>query len=67
MLIASRMHGVCFVVRGSQTPRRAVIRAIEILRRADVPLLGAVLNGITPKKSDPYGQDYYYHRTGERG
>lgn len=67
LLIASRMHGVCFVVRGSQTPRRAVIRAIEILRRADVPLLGAVLNGITPKKSDPYGQDYYYHRTGERG
>jgi len=67
LLIASRMHGVCFVVRGSQTPRRAVIRAVEILRRADVPLLGAVLNGITPKKSDPYGQDYYYHRSADRG
>jgi Mrp family chromosome partitioning ATPase len=63
LLIASRMQGVCFVVRGSQTPRRAVQRAVEILRRADTPILGAVLNGITPSRSDPYGQDYYYHRT----
>ena len=67
LLIASRMQGVCFVVRGNQTPRRAVLRAVEILRRADVPLLGAVFNGISPSKSDPYGQDYYYHRSGARG
>lgn len=66
LLIASRMQGVCFVVRGNHTPRRAVLRAVEILRRTDAPLLGAVLNGITPKKSDPYGQDYYYHRTAGR-
>jgi polysaccharide biosynthesis transport protein len=66
LLLANRMQGVCFVVRGNQTPRRAIMRAIEMLRRADAPLLGVVLNGVTPKPSDPYGQDYYYHRTGNR-
>jgi Mrp family chromosome partitioning ATPase len=66
LLLASRMHGVCFVIRGNQTPRRAVLRAVEILRRAEVPLLGVVLNGVIPSRSDPYGQDYYYHRTTER-
>jgi len=63
LLIASRMQGICFVVRGGQTPRRAILRAAEIMRRADVPVLGVVLNGLSPRHSDPYGQDYYYHRT----
>ena len=63
LLIASRMQGVCFVLRGGQTPRRAILRAVEIMRRADVPVLGVVLNGMSPRRSDPYGQDYYYHRT----
>jgi polysaccharide biosynthesis transport protein len=62
VLIAHRMQGVCFVLRGGQTPRRAILRAVEILRRADVPVLGVVLNGLNPRRSDPYGQDYYYHR-----
>jgi Mrp family chromosome partitioning ATPase len=62
LLIASRMQGVCFVLRGGQTPRRAILRAVEIMRRADVPVLGVVLNGLSPRRSDPYGQDYYYHR-----
>ncbi len=63
LFLSSKVQGICFVVRGGHTPRNALIRAVEILRRADAPLLGAVLNGINPKRSDPYGQDYYYHRT----
>jgi Mrp family chromosome partitioning ATPase len=66
LLLASRVQGVCFVVRGGHTPRRALMRAVEILRRGDVNVLGLVLNGITPKHSDPYGQDYYYHRSAGR-
>ena len=62
LLIANRMQGVCFVLRGGQTPRRAVVRAVEMMRRADVPVLGVVLNGLNLRRSDPYGQDYYYHR-----
>lgn len=64
LLLSNRVQAVCFVVRANQTPRRAVVRAVEILKRADAPIVGLVLNGLTPKKSDPYGQSYYYyHRT----
>jgi Mrp family chromosome partitioning ATPase len=63
LLLASRVQGVCFVVRGGHTPRNAVLRAVEVLRRADAPMLGTVLNGVDPKHSDPYGQDYYYHKS----
>jgi Mrp family chromosome partitioning ATPase len=66
LLLASQVDGVCFVVRASESPKRAVLRAVEILRRADAPMLGAVLNCHTPSRTDPYGQRYYYHRTVER-
>lgn len=62
LLLSSKIQGLCFVIRGGHTPRRALVRAVEVLRRADAPILGAVLNGISPRRSDPYGQDYYYHR-----
>ncbi len=66
LLLSNRVQAVCFVVRANQTPRRAVVRAVEILKRADAPIVGLVLNGLTPKKSDPYGQNYYYYHRSEQ-
>jgi Mrp family chromosome partitioning ATPase len=68
LLLSKRVQAICFVVRANQTPRRAVVRAVEILKRAEAPLAGVILNGLTPKRSDPYGQNYYYYyRADQKG
>ena len=55
--IVSSASVICLVVRSNLTPRKAVRRAIELLRRAKVRPDGVVLNGL-PRTS---GIGYHYH------
>ncbi len=49
---------ICLVVRSNLTPRKAVRRAIELLRRAKAQPDGIVLNGLP--RSSGIGYHYYY-------
>lgn len=49
---------ICLVVRSGKTSRRAIMRAVELMARANVPPSGIVLNYL-PKRSG-YGCHYYY-------
>ena len=61
LLLVNQVQATCLVVRAHQTQRRAVIRAVEMLRRADAPLLGAILNDFSAAKSERYGDYYQYY------
>ena len=46
MVLCPEADGVVFVVRAGQSERGAVMRAVDLLKRADAKLLGFVLNGV---------------------
>ncbi len=63
LLMLQQIQTVCLVVCANKTPRKASIRAVQILQHANAPLAGAILNQI-PRRGlgayDPY-YDYSYH------
>jgi polysaccharide biosynthesis transport protein len=63
LLMAKRVHTACLVVRACKTPRKKVLRAIQILQNAGTPLAGLILNRVPPNDrrngNDPY-YDYGY-------
>lgn len=59
LLIAGRVQTVCLVVRAGKTPRHAIRRAVQLLREAEAPLGGVILN-LMPRRRTGYGY-YYYH------
>jgi polysaccharide biosynthesis transport protein len=60
LLLATQVHGVCLVIRAQRTPRKSIQRAVEILQRAEAPLLGVILNGLVASRSDYYSDYYHY-------
>ncbi|EEF63156.1 GumC family protein [Pedosphaera parvula] len=54
---------ICLVVRAGKTPKHAIMRAVELMARANVPPTGIVLNFL-PQHS---GYRYYYHYTPRNG
>ncbi|MFA7345176.1 MAG: polysaccharide biosynthesis tyrosine autokinase [Terrimicrobiaceae bacterium] len=56
--IAANADYTCLVVQSSRTPKRAVIRAIKMLAKAQARLGGFVLNRTSLGHT---GQYYYYH------
>lgn len=59
-VLGSRVDGVLLVTDAGRTTRRAVQAAADELRRARIPVLGAVLNRAGERGSN-YGYGYYYH------
>jgi Mrp family chromosome partitioning ATPase len=57
LLILNRVQTLCLVVRARRTPRNSVLRAVQILREAEAPLAGVILN-LLPRSR---GQGYYYY------
>src|SRR5262249_30584311 len=57
LLILNKVQTLCLVVRCAQTPRNSVRRAVQILREAEAPLGGVILN-LVPRSRGRYG--YYY-------
>ncbi len=59
-LVLSRLvHAVVYVVRSDSTPWQLVDQGLKRLRRANAPLIGAVVNHVVPRKSR-YGYGYGY-------
>lgn len=58
-ILATMAHGVLLVVKCESVPRKAAIEAKNELLELQVPLLGAVLNGV-PLQRDGYYYNYYY-------
>lgn len=57
-LIAKEIESVCLVIRAGKTPRRAVVRACNLLTRATHTPDAVVLNRMTRRSRD----DYYFSR-----
>jgi capsular exopolysaccharide synthesis family protein len=65
LLMVNRIQTVCLVVRAYKTPRKAVLRAIQLLQKSRAPIAGIILNRVPRKRGleyyyDPY-YDYAYH------
>jgi polysaccharide biosynthesis transport protein len=57
--LATRVDGVILVVRSRQTLRPALVKMVHQIRRAEIPVLGIVMNGV-PQEDKRY--DRYYSR-----
>ncbi len=62
LLIVKEAQTVCLVTRAGKTPCRAVLRALEMLRRAGAKPSGVVLNFL-PQSA---GSGYYYYYSGNK-
>ena len=65
LVIARHVDAAILVVRSGQTGRRAVRRAVGALQTVEAPLIGAVLNGVSP--DDGYQTEYGYYYEDEDG
>jgi len=62
MLLARIVDGVCLVIKGGETSKEVISRAIDLMRNAQAHILGAVINNIDlTKKSYYYYYQYYYY------
>jgi len=60
LLLAAEVDAVCLIVRANRTPRKMAQRAIDMLKRAEAPLVGIALNGLSPNQSSYYKESYGY-------
>lgn len=57
LLMVPHVHFTYLVVEAGKTASKAILRSIELLKRAHAPLVGIILNRL-PKRC---GLSYYYH------
>src|SRR4030095_7032053 len=57
LLMLSRIQTVVLVLRARKTPKNAALRAVQLLKQADAPLAGVILN-LLPRTR---GYGYYYN------
>jgi succinoglycan biosynthesis transport protein ExoP len=60
VILSNKVDGVILIIRYGITRQFMIKNALEQLKRADVRILGAVLNG-TPQKSNEYWGWYQYY------
>ena len=58
-VLSPRLDGVILVLKSGQTDRDATFRAYTLLKNVNVPVLGALLNGV--QIENMYGSYYYYY------
>ena len=56
-VLGSNCDGVILVVKSHQTEKTALLKAKELLDKANINLIGTVINGVKPKEVD---YNYYY-------
>jgi succinoglycan biosynthesis transport protein ExoP len=64
LVLAALADSTLLVVSADQTSKRAVSRAVEVLTQIDTPLMGTVLNGVSPESGYAYGYATGYYRRG---
>lgn len=57
LVLSDKVDEVILVVRGGETSSKAVLKAVEHLRRLDAHLLGTVINAVDARKPE-YAYDY---------
>lgn len=57
-VLAARVDGTLLVASADVTHKKDLIRAAELLRQVDAPLLGLILNGV--RDSSSYGYRHHY-------
>jgi Mrp family chromosome partitioning ATPase len=60
LLILNRVQTLCLVARACKTPRKSILRALQLLQNAEAPLAGVVLNRLPRRRGLDYYYDYYY-------
>ena len=60
LLMLNRIQSVCLVVRAHKTAKHTVLRAIQMLKQADAPIVGVVLNRLARSRSYGYYYGSYY-------
>jgi capsular exopolysaccharide synthesis family protein len=60
LLIFDRVQTACLVIRAGKTPRKAVRRAIQLLKHCGAPLSGVILNMLPRRSNNGYYYDCYY-------
>ena len=58
LALAGHVHAVCMVIRFGKTPKRAIARALSLLRKADARLAGLIMNRMPGGRGGAY---YYYY------
>jgi capsular exopolysaccharide synthesis family protein len=58
LVLGAATDGVIICTKGGGTPREHVIRLRDMLVQSNVPILGVVLNRLSPK-AHPYGHRYF--------
>ncbi len=67
LVISQHVGGVLVVVRSGQTSRHGLRHALRGLRGVQAPVLGVVLNYLSPRKGAGYGYGYGYGYAGGYG
>ena len=73
LLMLKHVQTVCLVARANRTPRKATLRAVQMLRHSGAPLAGLVLNrlprrvGLGGYYYDSYYNYSYYGKYGAKG
>jgi capsular exopolysaccharide synthesis family protein len=62
LIIGSQIDGVVLTVRGGRTPREQVTRTRDKLIRANVKILGVLINNLE-EDTPGYGRYYYYGKS----
>jgi capsular exopolysaccharide synthesis family protein len=60
LLILNRVQTVCLVGRACKTPRKSILRALQILQKAHAPMAGVILNRLPRRRGLEYYYDSYY-------
>lgn len=60
-VLSSRVDATLLVATAGATTQKELHRAYEILRQVDAPLVGTVLNGVSPDASYGYAYQYKYY------
>jgi len=57
--LSKEVDSVLLVIRSGQTPTDALARSCDVLNQANIPVLGIVVNGVSPRSSGSYYYGYY--------
>ena len=60
LLLAAKVQTVVLVVQGCKTSRKAVERAVQLLKKANAPIGGIVLNLLPNRRFSGYYYSYYH-------
>jgi non-specific protein-tyrosine kinase len=60
LVLSAAVDATILVTNSGSTTRKEAQRAVELLRQVDAPLVGSVLNGVTPETGYGYGYGYGY-------